>query len=196
MAHGSFLHLMSLEQVQKELKLSEEQIGKVRTILRESPGETREEMREQVTRLQEIEDAQKRRLKMFELMDQFDQKARGEIGEVLSGEQMRRLHQIRLQVRGAVYGLNNKWIAGRLKLTDEQRSKAAELEKATQLRIMEANRWFGNLSPDQRREKLAEHRENRGKIRREANKEALRLLTAEQKKAFEKIKGQRIELQM
>ena len=37
---------------------------------------------------------------------------------------MVRLYQIRLQVCGAVYGLNNKSIANRLKLTDEQKKKA------------------------------------------------------------------------
>jgi hypothetical protein len=196
MAHGSFLHLLSMEQVQKELKLSVEQTTRVRAILREFPDRTREEINERAARLQEIEDVQKRRLKMFELIDWSDEKARREIDEVLSGEQMIRLYQIRLQVRGALYGLNNKWIAGRLELTDEQQKKAAELEKATRLRIMDDNSWLRNLTPDQRRANRAKHAENRGKIRREANEKALGLLTAEQKEALERIKGQGIELQM
>ena len=197
MARGSFFHLMSIEQIQKELKLSVEQTAKVRTFLREFPEKTREEMDERTTRLmQEIEDVQKRSLKMWELLDWSDEKARRQIDEVLSGEQMFRLYQIRLQVRGALYGLNNKWIAGRLELTDEQKNKAAELEKETRLRIMDDNRWLRNLSPNQRRANLAKHAENRGKIRREANEKALGLLTAEQKEALEKIKGQGVELQM
>ena len=127
MARGSFFHLMSIEQIQKELKLSVEQTAKVRTFLREFPEQTREEMDERATRLmQEIEDVQKRSLKIFELLDWSDEKARRQLIAVLSGEQMIRLYQIRLQVRGALYGLNNKWIAGRLELTDEQKKKAAE----------------------------------------------------------------------
>ena len=66
---------------------------------------------------------------MTELGKQFDEKAHGQVRQVLSSEQMIRLYQVRLQVRGAVYGVNNQWIANRLKFTDEQKKKAAELEK-------------------------------------------------------------------
>jgi Spy/CpxP family protein refolding chaperone len=187
---GSFVELLSLEQVQKELKLSEDQIAKVKEI-----GEKlRAEMREQSAGLRDIQDVQERRTKMTEASNQFDEKARGQFREVLSQEQMMRLYQIRLQVRGAVYALNNGWVADRLKLTDEQKKKAAELEKATENKVSEAYSPLSGLSQEERREKMAELREKISKMRDEAEQKALGLLTAEQKETFEKMKGEKLEL--
>ena len=180
---GSFLGLLSMEPVQKELKLTEEQIAKVTEI----SEKLRTEMREQYAGLRDIQDMQERRAKMTELGDQFDAKAREALREVLSREQMRRLSQIRIQVRGAVYALNNTWIGGRLKLTDEQKKKAAELEKTTQDKMFEAFSQMQDLSPEERREKFT-------KMRSEAEEKALGLLTAEQKEAFEKMKGAKFEM--
>jgi len=190
MTRGSFVGLLSLEQVQKELKLSEDQIGKVKEI-----GEKlRTERRVKYAGLRDIQDAEKRWAKMTELRNQFDEKARGQVREVLSNEQMMRLYQIRLQVRGAVYGVNNRWVAGRLKLTDEQKKKAAELEKATQKKILEIFSGLRNLSQEERGKKYAELREKAGKIRSEADKQAVGLLTTEQKAEFEKLKGKPFKL--
>jgi Spy/CpxP family protein refolding chaperone len=187
---GSVLGLLRMEQVQKELKLTEEQIGKVGEI----SEKLREAMREQYAGLRDIEDMQERRAKMTELSDQFDRKARGELREVLSREQMMRLFQIRLQVRGTLDALNNRWIAGRLELTDEQKEKAAALDKATQGKVTEAYAPLRDLSQEERREKMAEMREKITKLREEAEKKALGLLTAEQKESLEKMKGEKFEL--
>jgi Spy/CpxP family protein refolding chaperone len=180
---GSFVGLLSLEQVQKGLKLSEDQIAKVKEI-----GEKlRTEMREQFAGLRDIQDMQERRAKMTELSNQSDQKARGQLREVLSREQMMRLFQIRLQVRGTLDALNNRWIAERLKLTDEQKKKAADLEKATQDKMFQAFSQMRDLSREERREKFT-------KMRNEAEEKALGVLTAEQKEALQKMKGQKLEL--
>jgi len=180
---GSFVGLLSLEQVQKELKLTDDQLAKVKEI-----GEKlRTEMREQYAGLRDIQDVQERRTKMTELGDQFDEKARGQLREILSREQMMRLFQIRTQARGAVWALNNTRVAERLKLTDEQKKKAAELQKATQDKMFEAFSQMGDLSQEERREKFT-------KMRNEAEEKALGLLTAEQKEAFEKMKGAKLEL--
>ncbi len=187
---GSFLGLVGLEPVQKDLKLSDDQIGKVGEI-----GEKlRADMREQFAALRDIEDRQKQRAKMTELGDQYDEKARQQLAELLSQEQMTRLYQIRLQVRGAVFGLNNRWIARRLELTDDQKKKAAEIEKATQDKIFDAYGSLRNLSQEERREKYAELREETAKIQSAADEQALELLTAEQKKAFEEGKGKILDL--
>ncbi len=194
--NGSFLGLLHLESVQKELKLSDEQKAK----LKEVGEKIGAEIRQQYAAAREIEDQQKRREKYTELGKQFDEKAHAPVREVLSREQMSRIYQICIQVRGAVCGLNNRYIAGRLELTDEQKKKAAELEKATlekafaaysELRILSELR---NLSDEERREKFAELREKVGKIHSQADEQALGLLTAQQKEAFEKMKGEKFEL--
>ena len=187
---GSLLGLLRMEQVQKELKLTEDQISKVSEI----NEKLRAEMREQYAGLRDIEDMQERRAKMTELSNQFDGKARGELREVLSREQIMRLYQIRLQVRGTLDALNNRWIAGRLELTDEQKKKAAELDKATQDKVTEAYAPLRDLSREERREKMSELREKITKLREEVEKKALGLLTAEQKEALEKMKGEKFEL--
>jgi len=189
MMRGSIIGLLSVEAVQKELKLSDDQVAKIREI----GQKLRAESREQYAGLRDIEDAQKRRAKMTELRDQADQKAREQIREVLQREQIMRLYQIRLQVRGAVYGLNNRYVAGRLELTDEQKKKAAEIEKATTEKVFAAYRGLRDLGDEQRRQAFAEAREKIGKIHADAEKQALGLLTAEQKEAFEKMKGEKFE---
>jgi Spy/CpxP family protein refolding chaperone len=190
MSRDSFLGIMRLEPVQKELKLSDEQIGKVS----EMGEKLRAEMMEQFAGLREIEDRQKQRAKMTELRDRFEEKARGQLSQLLSRDQMMRLYQIRLQVGGALYGLNNRWVAGRLELTEEQKKKAADLEKVTEEKTFDAYSGLRDLSEEERSKKMPEAREKIGKIRSEAEKQALGILTAEQKESFEKMKGEILAL--
>ena len=187
---GSFLGLLSSDKVQAELKLNDDETEKLKAI----GQELWQGVSEQFAGLREIEDRSERRAKMTELTDQLDEKAREKISEVLSGEQMIRLYQIRLQVRGDVYGLNHTWVAGRLALTDEQRAKAAELKKATQEKLSGVFSGLRDLSQDERRAKMTEAFAKYGKIREEADAKALGLLTAEQKKTFEGFQGEKFEL--
>jgi Spy/CpxP family protein refolding chaperone len=183
----SLVGLLSLGQVQKELKLSEEQVGKVKEVTQK----LQEEMQEQSAALKEITDPEARRAKRTELSDQLDRKVREQLREVLSREQMMRLYQIRIQVGGPLSALNNPRIADRLKLTDEQKKKVAEIQKATQQKTTEARRGMQGLSQEERRQRTAQLRE----ITNKADEEALGVLTAEQKEAFEKSKGEKFELQ-
>jgi Spy/CpxP family protein refolding chaperone len=185
---GSLLGLLRLEQVQKELKLSEEQMAKVKGIVEKLGAE----MKEQYAALGEIEDREKRRAKMTELSDQLDAKTREELRGVLEREQVMRLYQIRMQVRAVVDSLANRFVADRLKLTDEQKNKLAEIGKETQAKQSEIYGTMRDASEEQRTEAFQKLR----KIRADADEKALGVLTAEQKEAFEKMKGEKIELQM
>ncbi len=188
LSRGSLLGLLRLEQVQKELKLSEEQLAKVKKVSEELTAE----MRKQYTALREIEDRQKRLAKMTELADQYDQKAREKLRDVLAREQTMRLYQIRMQVRAVLDSLTGRYVAGRLKLTDEQKKKLAKISKDMQAKRSELFRNMRDASREQRTEAFQKYR----KLRSEADKEALAVLTAEQKKAFEEMKGKKIELEM
>ena len=185
---SSLLGLIGREEVQKELKLSEEQTAKVREVGEKLGAE----MREQYTALRQIEDREKRGAKMTELRDQFDRKAREQLGNVLAREQMMRLYQIRMQVRPVVDSLANRYVAGRLKLTEEQQEKVAEIGKETQAKQSELFSGMRDASDEQR----AQAREKLLKIRGDADEKALAVLTAEQKAAFEEMKGEKFELQM
>lgn len=183
---GSLLGLLRIEQVQKELNLNEDNIAKV-TAIGEKLGT---EMREKYTALREIEDRKERSTKQTELSDEFDRKAREQLREVLSREQIMRLYQIRMQVRPAVDSLANRYVARRLELTEEQQKKMAELVKDTQEKQSELRSGMRDVTQEQRREVFQKLR----KLRSDADEKALGLLTAEQKEAFEKMKGEKIEL--
>ena len=186
-SRSSLLGLLRLEQVQKEMKLTEEQTTKVQTIVEK----LRTEMGEQYTALREIEDRQEQREKMTALRDQFDDKVREQLRDVVEREQMIRLYQIRMQVRSVVDSLANRHVAGRLKLTDEQKKKLAEITKELQTKRSEVY----SATRDASREQRSEAYQKFGKIRAEGDEKALALLTAEQKEAFEEMKGKKIELQ-
>lgn len=185
---GSLLGLLRLEQVQKEMKLSEEQTTKVQEVVEKLGAE----MREQYTALREIEDRDERRAKMSELSDQLDGKVREQLRDVVKREQMMRLYQIRLQIRAVADSLANRYVAGKLKLTDDQKSNAAQINKDMQAGRSELYATMRDASDEQRREIFQKLR----KIRSDADEKALGLLTAEQKAAFEEMKGEKIELEM
>jgi Spy/CpxP family protein refolding chaperone len=188
MLRNSLLGLLGMEQVQKELKLSEEQIGKVEKI----NEELRAEMTDQYTALRDIEDREKRQAKMAELVGQFDSKAREKLRDVLDKEQTARLDQIRMQVRPVADSLANKDVVDRLKLTEEQQKKLAQINKDMQAKQSELYSGMRDASEEQRTEAFQKLR----KIRGDADKQALEVLTAEQKEAFEKMQGKKIELEM
>ena len=186
LSRGSLLGLLRLEQVQKELKLSEENVAKV-TELREKLGA---EMQEKFTALREIDDREQRRTKLTELSGESDRKAREQLREVLSREQIMRLYQIRMQVRGALASLNNHFVVRRLELTEEQQTKLSELQMETRNKTSEMRQDLREQSQEQRREAMHKLRQDRN----EANEKALGLLTDEQKNRFEEMKGEKFEL--
>jgi Spy/CpxP family protein refolding chaperone len=187
LSRGSLLGLLRLEQVQKELKLNEEQLAKVKKVSEQLTAE----MKKQYADLRKIEDREKRRAKMTELRGQSDRKAREQLRDVLAQEQMTRLYQIRLQVRAAVESLGSKYVADKLKLTEEQTKKLAEIDKDMQTKRSELFRSMRNASQEQRAEAFKKYR----KLRSDADQKALEVLTAEQSKAFEGMKGKKFELQ-
>ena len=80
--------------------------------------------------------------------------------------------------------------SGRLELTDEQQKKLAEIDKDMQAKQSELRSGMRDATQEQRREVFQKLR----KLRSDADEKALGLLTAEQKEAFEKMKGEKIEL--
>jgi Spy/CpxP family protein refolding chaperone len=187
-SRSSLFGLLRLEQVQKEMKLNEEQTEKVAKLVEKLGAE----MREQYGALREIEGRDQQRAKAAELSDQFDEKVREGLGDVVEREQMIRLYQIRLQVRAVADSLANRYVAGRLKLTDEQKEKLAQIAKDTRAKQSELYGAMREASDDKRAEVFQKFR----KLRSDASKQALDVLTAEQKTAFEEMKGEKVELDM
>jgi hypothetical protein len=147
-------------------------------------------MAEQYSAAREIEDRENRSAKYAELRDQYDQKAREGLHDLLAREQMIRLYQIRLQVRAVVESLESRYVAAKLKLTDDQKAKLAAISKDAQAKRSELFSGMRDAGDEQRRAAFEKSR----KLRAETDEKALGVLTAEQKKAFEDMKGEKIEL--
>ncbi len=186
-SRSSLLGLVSLEQVQKEMKLNEEQIGKVKKVVETLTAE----MRKEYAPLREIEDRAKRTAKYTELRKKFDGKAREQISAAVSREKMIRLYQIRMQVRSALESLSEKYVAGKLKLTDEQKKKLTEINAE---HAAERTKLFSSMR-DATREKRSEAYGKYRTLRTDAEKKALEVLTADQKKTFEEMKGKEFKLE-
>jgi Spy/CpxP family protein refolding chaperone len=184
---SSLLSYLRMEQVQKDMKLSEEQTAKVQKVIEKLGAE----MREQYTALREIEDREKQRAKITELRDQLDSKAREQLRDVLEREQMMRLYQIRMQYRPVVDSLANRFVVGRLKITEEQKKKLAEIDKEMQAKRSELFSAMRDATNEQRSKVFEKYR----KLRSDTDEKALAVLTADQKAGFEEMKGKKIELE-
>ncbi len=155
-------------------------------------GEVSAEMREKFAGLREMEDREQRRAKMTELSDELDQKAREQLREVLSpgADDVAVSDSHAGPPRG---GESDEsaccW------QTPAHGGTTAEVGPNQQGRGGEAvgTAWQGmrDATDEQRTEVF----QKLGKIRSDADEKALGVLTAEQKEAFEKMKG-RAEIEL
>ena len=183
---SSLLGLLSLEQVQKELKIQTADIAKIKAI----SDKLRAEMRAKYTELRKIEDTDKRHAKYAELRAQYESSSRKQLHDVLSREQMIRLYQIRSQYRAVTETLASKYVAGKLKLTDDQKAKIAKVGSDSRTKRYAIYRTLRNADAAKRAEAFKKLRE----LSAEADKQALALLTDAQRKTFEEMKGKKFEL--
>jgi len=109
--------------VQKELKLDDEQVEKVKKLA----DATREKMRESFQSLQGLE-GDERRTKMQELQREMQTTSLKAVGEILKPEQLTRLKQISYQQRGVI-AFNDPEIQKKLNLTDSQKGEIQSLNQ-------------------------------------------------------------------
>ena len=101
-----------------------------------------------------------------------------------------RLYQVRMQVRPVVDSLANRWVAGRLQLTEEQQQNVAQIAKDVEAKQSELRGGIRDATDEHRTEVFQKLRT----IRSDVDEKALGLLSAEQKESFEEMKGEKIEL--
>jgi len=109
--------------VQKDMKLSEAQVGKVQDVLRE----TGEKHRDEFAALQDASQ-EERQTKMQAISKAISEEVKKALS--LSEAQSKRYDQIALQQRGLQAFLDSS-IATKLNLTDDQKSKIREIAEAT-----------------------------------------------------------------
>jgi hypothetical protein len=166
--------LASLEQVQNDLKLSDEQKTKTSEIANQFRSDRRDLFQQGFSE----ETRQK--------MEQLNHDATVKVLEILDDTQRGRLTGIYIQVNG-VRALNEPVVTEALKFTEEQNKKLAEVNEATR----EAFRSVFSDSDGQSRE---ERQAKFAKVADEGEQKMMDVLTPEQKQQFEQLKGEPIDV--
>jgi hypothetical protein len=178
---GTLASLLGNSGVQKELKLDDNQVDKAKDLAEK----TREESREKFQGLQDLSQ-EERRAKMQEINREINATTLKAAGEFLKPEQVARLKQISLQVRG-VQAFNDPEVQKKLNLTDSQKGEIQAIGQES----MEAMRGlFGqDQSPEEReaaQKKIAE-------IRKQALTKVETKLNDEQQKTWKELIGSPFE---
>jgi Spy/CpxP family protein refolding chaperone len=178
--------LLGFAQVQKELKMTDDQTAKVKEILdaarppRGGNGGVnfREMTEEQRTAF--FAEARKK-------SDEAGKKA----SELLTAEQNTRLKQIELWVQGTSALVQNAELAKQLNLTDDQKGAIKTINDESAKKIGELRQSAGRGASDEDRAKV---REQTTALRTESDAECMAVLTDDQKAQFEKMKGPKFQL--
>ncbi len=179
--------LLRSEAVRKELKIDAQQLEALTRISQKAGKAARRNFEQ----LQELRDAppEERSRKFAEISKLAATQAkqtRKEIEEVLRPEQMKRLKQLAVQLRGAA-ALEDREIQEELKLTEEQKNQLSTLRKSVTQQMQEWWRPGNPIKPETRREKFRA-------LLKDSEAKALAVLTDAQKAQFEQMKGPQFDL--
>ena len=180
--------LLASEQVQKEIEVVDAQ----KDDLKKLGDEMREASRSAFGNLRDLSD-EERQKKMAEIRTQSDARRveyTKKLADVLLPHQFERLQQISVQVRGAA-ALNDAEVAGKLGLSDEQKSQLTQQQEANR---GEMQKLFEGARGDEAAR--TGMREKVEQMRTQSSEKALGVLTSEQKAKFEELKGEKFDLDM
>lgn len=185
---GGGAALLSNKEVQKELKLTDEQIEKAD----KAGAEMREKMTEKFQDLRDLE-AGERREKMASLQKEMAAESKKVAEEILKPEQAKRLEQISLQFafqQGGALALANPEIQAKLKITDEQKNKLKDLSDD----MNEKRRELGQSAQDGGDPQ--EMAKKRQALQKEGAEKVMSLMTDDQKKTWKELTGEPFEVRM
>ena len=163
--------IATLDEVQADLKLSDDQKTEIATI----NDDMRSDMRDLFSGGDRPD---------MEAFEKLNQEATAKVDKALDPAQFKRLQEITLQVNGA-NALNDPAVREQLHFTDEQTTKYEEARDANR----EAMQGLGDLSREERRAKFEE-------LRTTANDRLLAVLTPEQTTEFDAMKGAPLEIDL
>jgi Spy/CpxP family protein refolding chaperone len=166
--------------VQKELKLSEEQIQKIKGVIQEIQKKHQDDF----AALANLEQ-QERREKMQEIFKSIGEETEKGMADVLKPEQSKRLKQIVLQTKGT-QAFGEEDVQKSLNLTDDQKDKIKTLNEDLGKDIRET---FQNSQGN-----FQETGKKVSTLRKETMDKVLALLTDDQKKSWKDMTGDPFEL--
>lgn len=175
---GSDTGYLSSPDVQKELKLTTEQIASITKIQEEARNERQAAMQNA---------AGGDRTEMMKMMQDMQKKTDAKIAGVLNADQNKRLKQIGIQQAGG-RALFREDVQKDLNLTAVQKKSLADLQTKNQENMQQMMQSMRDQSMTREEMQAAMEKNNKS-----MNDEALKVLTAEQKTAFEAMKGPKFE---
>jgi Spy/CpxP family protein refolding chaperone len=178
--------LLGMEQVQKELKLTDEQKDKIKPILDEANpfrggggGGNFQNLSEEERRAR------------FEEMQKKSEEAGKKAVALLTDDQKTRFKQVEIWSNGTLSTLTqDEGVAKDLAVTDEQKSAFKTISEEVGKKMGEIFPKFQGASQDEQ----TKLREEMDQIRKDGEAEALAVLTPDQASKFEKLKGPKFEL--
>jgi Spy/CpxP family protein refolding chaperone len=183
---ASELRLLNSPQVQKELDLLDEQKKDIQKLIDDS----RAQMRDAFSGLRDLsrEERREKFAEMREKMRSMNEKLQKELNEVLLPHQQDRLKQIALQLQGN-QALSNPEVAAKLGLSDKQKDQLAQVQEEGREKMREMFTSAREAGGDREamREKFAQMRED-------LDKQIEGVLTADQKRKLEEMRGEPFEL--
>jgi Spy/CpxP family protein refolding chaperone len=179
MGGGAFF--LMAPNVQKDLKLTDEQVAKVPETLRA----VREKHADDYAALRDAS-PEERQAKMRTLNEKVSDEVKKDLA--LSSEQSKRYDQISLQTRG-LQAFADPSVASKLKLTDDQKSKIREIAEAGR------GSFAGAFNKDASEEERAAARQKMAATQKDNLAKAQALLTDDQKKEWKELTGEPIQVQ-
>lgn len=183
------LFLLRIEEVQTELEISPQQKEALEKLAEQARGE-----RPEFGNIREMSEEQRREAfeKMRKQAEERMAEVKGQLEEVLLPQQLDRLEEISLQVRG-VQALEDDEVAAKLNLTEAQKKKMADVREAQQEKMRERMREMFQAGGGPGAGG-GDFREAFGKLREEMEKEILAVLDSGQQAKFEEMKGEKFEM--
>jgi len=178
------------EDLQKELKISDEQ----KTKLKEAMEPINKKRMELVPRGQQQTDEQRK--ERTEKIAKLTEETKAAVGTVLNAEQAKRLGQIDYQMMGmAAY--SNAEVQKKMSFTDAQKETVKATVEAYRKDREELNKDMPRRSQqpsDEDLKKLADLRKKGVALSKEAEEKIVEVLTAEQKKIWTDMIGEKVDV--
>jgi Spy/CpxP family protein refolding chaperone len=187
---GGGARILLIDAVKNDLQLTTDQVEKIKDVMKSAREATRGAFPD--LRGLSPEDRRAKLKEMREKMQTQAKESRKKIEAILTPAQLERFKQIRMQVTGpSAFG--NPEVAKALDISKEQTEKIKALMEKMRGQWGERG-GLRNLSPEERRKKLAELGEKITRDRSETLKAILEVLTPQQREKFDKLQGKKIEL--
>lgn len=189
---ASPLDLMRTPQVKQELNLTAAQSSQLEQLQTKLREQGRQDKGMDLGKL----DSTQREQKLLELnqhQQQRVQATQAEVAKILQPEQVARFKGIMLQLYGWNYPISQQFVAD-LQLTSRQRQQLAAIHQQMLKQVSESWPTPNGDTPEAKKAMWDGYRQTMDGIVQQTNQQALAVLTPEQQKQLETLKGNKIDL--